>query len=191
MVLVLYAAVAVTALETLGPAALAASTAPLADAVTAAGAGWLAPIVRVGAAVAALGSLLALILGVSRTVFAMARGRHLPAALDVVHARSRVPRRAELVVGIAVMVLVLTVDLRGAIGFSSFGVLVYYAVANASAMTLGAGEGAPPRALPVVGLLGCLVLAATLPVAAVLAGLAMFAIGAVWWAARRHTTTAE
>jgi APA family basic amino acid/polyamine antiporter len=32
-------------------------------------------------------------------------------------------------------VLVLTTDLRAAIGFSSFGVLLYYAVANASAWT--------------------------------------------------------
>ena len=29
-----------------------------------------------------------------------------------------------------------TTDVRGAIGFSSFGVLAYYAVANASAWTL-------------------------------------------------------
>jgi amino acid permease len=63
--LVVYAAVAVTAIVVLGPDRLAAATAPLADLVTAAGAGWLAPVVRVGAAVAALGSLLALILGVT------------------------------------------------------------------------------------------------------------------------------
>jgi APA family basic amino acid/polyamine antiporter len=64
--LIVYAAVAVTAITVLGPDRLAAATAPLADLVTAVGAGWLAPVVRVGAAVAALGSLLALILGVSR-----------------------------------------------------------------------------------------------------------------------------
>ena len=48
------------------------------DAVRAAGVGWLVPVVGAGAAVAALGSLLALILGVSRTALAMARDRHLP-----------------------------------------------------------------------------------------------------------------
>jgi APA family basic amino acid/polyamine antiporter len=143
-------------------------------------------VVRVGAATAALGALLALILGVSRTVFAMARGRHLPHALDVVHPRRRVPHRAEVVVGIAVVALVLAVDLRGAIGFSSFGVLVYYAIANASAYTLPSGEGAPPRPVPVVGFLGCLLLAATLPTPSVLAGLAVFAAGAVLWLIRRR-----
>src|SRR5215207_6413745 len=49
--------------------------------------------------------------------------------------------------------LAATVDLRGAIGFSSFAVLTYYAIANASALTLPG----PPfgRVLPVVGLAGC------------------------------------
>lgn len=61
--LVVYAAVAVAALSVLGADRLAHSAAPLADAVRAAGVPSLAPVVRVGAAVAALGSLLALILG--------------------------------------------------------------------------------------------------------------------------------
>ncbi|MGY0233955.1 APC family permease [Longispora urticae] len=172
--LVVYAAVAGTALSVLGPGTLAASTMPLADAATAAGAGWLVPVVRVGAAVAALGSLLALILGVSRTSFAMARDGHLPGFLTATHPRFHVPHRAELAVGIVVAVLAATVDLRGAIGFSSFGVLVYYAVANAAALTLGRG-----RAVAVLGLLGCLVLAATLPRTSVLTGLGVLALGAV------------
>src|SRR5829696_8617655 len=50
--LAVYAAVALTLLGSLGPARLAAATAPLAEV----GPGWLAPIVRAGAAVAALGS---------------------------------------------------------------------------------------------------------------------------------------
>jgi APA family basic amino acid/polyamine antiporter len=182
---VLYAAVALALLYALGPARLAAATAPVADAVAAAGAGRLVPVVRGGAALAALGSLLALILGVSRTVFAMSRDRHLPSVLDVVSARS-VPYRAEVAVGVAVAVLVVTVDLRGAIGFSSFGVLVYYAIANASALTLRPSEGAPWRPVPVVGLAGCLLLAATLPFRSVLAGLAVFAVGLAVWLLRHR-----
>jgi APA family basic amino acid/polyamine antiporter len=185
--LALYAAVAFTLLAVLGPDRLAQATAPLADAVTAAGAGWLAPVVRAGAATAALGALLALILGVSRTVFAMARDRYLPAALDAVSAHANVPHRAEAAVGVAVAALVLVADLRAAIGFSSFGVLMYYAVANASALTLRRDDGAPWRVVPVTGLLGCLVLAATLPWSSVLAGLAVFAAGGVVWLARRRT----
>lgn len=185
--LVLYALVTAAVLGVLGPARLATSAAPLADTVTAAGASWLTGVVRVGAALAALGALLALILGVSRTTFAMARERHLPGVLDAVGARHGVPHRAEVAVGAAVAALVVLVDLRGAIGFSSFGVLVYYAVANASALTLRRDEGAPPRPLPVVGLAGCLLLAATLPGPSVLAGLAVFAVGALVWLAGRRS----
>lgn len=183
--LAVYAAVAVAVLTVLGPRGLADAAAPLSDAARAAGADWLAPAVRIGAAVAALGSLLALILGVSRTILAMARDRHLPHALAAVHPRFTVPHRAELVVGAVVALLAATADLRGAIGFSSFGVLVYYAIANASAFTLTADEGRPLRLIPVVGLAGCLTLAFALPVSSVVAGAAVLAFGAAAYGLRR------
>jgi basic amino acid/polyamine antiporter, APA family len=188
LTVVLYAAVAVAVLRTLGAARLAAATAPVADAVAAAGAGWLTPVVRAGAALAALGSLLALLLGVSRTVFAMARDRHLPGALDAVATRTGVPYRAEAAVGAAVALVVLTLDLRDAIGFSSFGVLVYYAIANASALTLRPAAAAPWPSVPIVGLAGCLLLAGTLPGRSVLAGLAVFAVGLAVWLVRHGRT---
>jgi APA family basic amino acid/polyamine antiporter len=85
--LIVYAALAVTVLAVLAPAGAAATTAPLVAVVQATPWAWLVPVVRAGGAVAALGSLLALVLGVSRTTFAMARNRHLPGVLDVVHRR--------------------------------------------------------------------------------------------------------
>lgn len=186
--LVVHAVVAVAALTVLGPRELAQAAAPLSDAVRAAGVGWLAPVVRVGAAVAALGSLLALILGVSRTTLAMARDRHLPHALAAVHPPFRVPHRAELLVGAVVAVLAATADVRGAIGFSSFGVLAYYAVANASAWTLTVDEGRPHRLIPAVGLAGCLVLAFALPPSSVVSGAAVLAFGATAFGLRRAVT---
>ncbi|MFJ9345613.1 APC family permease [Streptomyces sp. NPDC101237] len=183
--LVVYACVAVAVLSVLGADALGRSGAPLADAVRAAGVPGLVPVVRVGAAVAALGSLLALILGVSRTTLAMARDRRLPAALAAVHPRFAVPHRAELAVGAVVAVASATVDVRGAIGFSSFGVLVYYAVANASAWTLDPAPRA--RVVPVVGVLGCAVLAFALPVVSVVTGAAVLAVGALAYAVPRRS----
>lgn len=179
LTLVVYAVVAGAVLAVLGGAELAGATAPLADAVAAVGAGQWQPLVRAGAAIAALGSLLALILGVSRTTLAMARDHHLPSALGAVHSRFGVPHRAEMTVGVVVAVLAAVADLRGAIGFSSFAVLLYYAIANASAATLGR------RLIPAVGLVGCLVLAFTLPLSSVLAGLAVVAVGAVVYGVRR------
>lgn len=143
------------------------------------------PVVRVGAAVAALGSLLALILGVSRTTLAMARDRHLPHALAAVHARFGVPHRAEVTVGAVVALLAATADVRGAIGFSSFGVLAYYAIANASAWTLAPDEGRPNRLVPIVGLAGCAVLAFALPLGSVVSGTAVLLLGAGVYALRK------
>ncbi|MEW1787201.1 APC family permease [Streptomyces albidoflavus] len=183
--LVVYTLVAVSVLMVLGPEDLARATAPLSESVRAAGAHWLVPVVRVGAAVAALGSLLALILGVSRTTLAMARDRHLPHALAAVHPKFQVPHRAELLVGAVVAVAAATTDLRGAIGFSSFGVLLYYAVANASAWTLAPDEGRPNRLVPAVGLAGCLVLAFTLPLSSVVSGTVVLALGVAVHAVRR------
>lgn len=179
LTLVIYAAVAVTVLSVLGPDRLASATAPLADAVRAAGAAGFEPVVRVGAAIAALGSLLSLILGVSRTTLAMARDHHLPAGLAAVHPRFGVPHRAEVAVGVVVAALAAVTDVRGVIGFSSFAVLVYYAIANASAWTLRAGV------IPAAGLLGCVVLAFALPVQSVLAGAAVLAVGAAVYAVCR------
>ncbi len=187
--LAVYAAVAVAVLMVLGPAMVAAATDPLAQAVAAAGRPWLVPVVRVGAAVAAVGSLLALLLGVSRTTLAMARDRHLPRWLAAVSPRARVPRHAGVAIGTIVAVLAATVDVRGAIGFSSFGVLAYYAIANASAWTLTPAEGRPPRLVPVVGLGGCLLLALFLPVSSVLTGAAVLGLGAVAYALTRRRST--
>lgn len=184
-----YTLVAVAALEVLGSAGLAQATDPLARLVTAAGAPGLAPVVRVGAVLAAAGSLLALILGVSRTVLAMARDRRLPSGLAAVHPRFGVPHRAELLVGVVVAVVAATFDLRAAIGFSSFTVLIYYLIANISAATLTAAEGRPARWVPVVGAVGCVVVAVSLPLGSVLAGLAVLAIGAVAYAIRARQTS--
>lgn len=181
----MYALVAVSALLVLGPGRLAGSAAPLAEMVQVAGVRWLEPVVRAGAAVAALGALLALLLGVSRTTLAMARDRHLPAVLAAVHPRFAVPRRAELAVGIAAAALAATADMRAAIGFSSFGVLLYYAVANAAAWTLGRADRRRLRPVAALGFAGCLVLAVTLPVSAVVAGAVVIGMGALSYGSRR------
>lgn len=187
--LAVYALVAVTALLVLGPQRLASAAAPLVDVAAASGAQWLEPVVRVGATVAATGSLLALILGISRTTLAMARDRHLPSGLAVVHPHTQAPYRAEIVVGVIVAAVTATVDLRGIIGFSSFGVLLYYAIANASAWTLTRAEGRPPRAVPAAGLVGCLILALTLPWQSVAGGAAVVGLGAAIYFLRRGLTS--
>jgi APA family basic amino acid/polyamine antiporter len=184
--LVVYATVAVAALLAVGPGALAASAAPLDAAVRGGGFDALSPVVRVGGTIAALGVLLSLIAGVSRTSFAMAANGEMPRWLDAVHPRHRIPHRAELAVGAVVSAVVVVADLRGAIGFSSFAVLTYYAIANAAALTLPPQQRRWPRGLAVVGITGCMVLAFTLPSASVIGGAVVLLLGALIWVVRRR-----
>ena len=174
-----YAVVAVVALAAAGPDGLAATTTPLSHVATVVGAGWASPVVRVGAAVASLGSLLALLAGVGRTGLAMAREGDLPRSLASVDPRHQVPDRVQYALAGVTVVLALTVDLRGVIGFSSFGVLLYYAVANAAAYTQDPEHRRWPQPVQALGLAGCLVLVATLPWTSVVAGVAVFAVGVV------------
>jgi len=176
----------VAALLAAGPAALAASPAPLATAVDVGSLDGLVPVVRVGGAVAAAGVLLSLLAGVSRTAFAMAGRGDLPRALDAVHPVHRVPHVAEVTVGVAVVALVAVADLRGAIGFSSFAVLTYYAIANASAYTLPADQRRWPRGLSIGGLIGCVGLALLLPVGSVVTGIVVLGAGAIVWFVRHR-----
>jgi APA family basic amino acid/polyamine antiporter len=184
LVVAVYAVVAGTLLLTLGAEGTALSASPVAAAVTAGSWDWAAPVVRVGAAATSLGALLALIAGIGRTTLAMARQADLPPWLAAVHPRFRVPHRAEVLLAVVVCVLVLTVDLRGAIGFSSFGVLLYYSVANLAAFTQPRERRRWPRALQILGGIGCLVLVATLPWPSIVAGVALVAVGVVYRSVR-------
>jgi basic amino acid/polyamine antiporter, APA family len=173
----IYLVVGVSIMIALGPAGVAATPAPLAAAVEVAGWGWADLAVRLGAAAAALGALLALIAGVGRTTLAMARHDDLPRWLAAVHERHQVPHHAEVAVAGLVCVLILVTDLQGAIGFSSFGVLLYYLIANAAAYTQSSDRRRFPRILQIIGMAGCGTLAITLPLSAVVGGTAVFAVG--------------
>jgi basic amino acid/polyamine antiporter, APA family len=185
--LAVYATVAVSALLAVDAATLAQASAPLRTAVESGRWAALSPAVVIGAAVASLGVLLSLLAGVSRTAFAMASHNDLPPFFAAVHPRYRVPYRAELAVGAIVATIAAVADIRDAIGFSSFAVLTYYAVANASAYTLKARERRWPRWLASCGVAGCGILAVSLPVSAVIGGSALLLAGAAVFMLREKT----
>jgi APA family basic amino acid/polyamine antiporter len=184
---VIYTVVLGSALLAVGPDTLAGAPAPLAEAVAASDWSALTPVVRAGATVAAAGVLLSLLAGVSRTALSMARRRELPAFLDAVHPKHRTPHRAEIAAAAIVSTVVAFADLRDAIGFSSFAVLTYYALANASAWRLTDQERRWPRWLAGLGVALCALLAFTLPVVSVIGGLVLLGTGtAGWYATGRH-----
>jgi APA family basic amino acid/polyamine antiporter len=179
VVLGLYAGVGLALLNVLGAEKLASSSQPLVDALQQSGLkSWTAVIV-IAAALATAGSLLALIAGISRTVFAMGRNRDLPHWFSATHSRFHVPHHAELVVGAIVIVLVCVTDLRGAIGFSSAGVLFYYFITNLAALRQDSSHRIYPRVLAVAGALLCAGLVVTLPIFSLVAAGTVIVVGVV------------
>lgn len=186
VVIAVYAIVLAATVHVLGVGGVAASAAPVLDAAERAAAGEvLAPVVRIAAGIAALGALLGGVLGVSRTTLAMARDRHLPAPLAAVHPTTRTPYVAEICVGVVVAVIVLAADVRQAIGFSSFAVLIYYLVANTAALRLDRRRRGLPAWVPVLGAVGCVIVAGSLPWQSVVGGLVVFVVGGVVYAVTR------
>lgn len=183
-VIVVYATVLGAALLAAGPETVARSSAPLAAVLEAGRWNQITPLVRAGAAVASAGVLLSLIAGVSRTAFSMARRGDLPSFLAAVHHTYQTPHHAELVVSAVVIAVVALADLRGAIGFSSFAILTYYALTNAASWRLPATQRRWPRWLAGTGFSGCFVLAITLPLEAVIGGTLLLVAGSVVWLLR-------
>ncbi|MCC2592692.1 APC family permease [Tessaracoccus sp. OS52] len=175
--LVLYAGVAVTLLMLVGSEALATASAPLMLLV--ASSPWAKAVLVAAALAASAGALLGLLSGIGRTWLAMARNADLPVWFATTHPVHKVPHRVDLVLGGILTLVILLADLRGAIGFSSFGVLLYYFVANVAAHTQDAAYRRYPRWLQVAGALACLVLVATLPWQSVVAGVVVLVAGVV------------
>lgn len=175
---ILYLASITGSLAVLGPGGLAGTDAPLAAAAAAAGGGGIEKVVRAGAAIAALGALLSLLAGVSRTAFAMADDGELPRPLASVHGERKVPHVALIALGLVVAGLVLVVPTMSAIATSSVCVLTYYAVAHLAALRLPRQPGRPPLVAP-LGLVGCAAIGLSLPLADVLAGTGLIAVGAL------------
>ena len=178
--IVIYAVIAFSLLAVLGPQGVAGTPTPLAGAVAAGSMAWVAPVVRIGAAVASLGALLALIAGLGRTSLAMARERDLPPWLAAVHPKYKVPHRAETALAVVVCLVIAVADLRGAIGFSSFGALLYYLVANVAAYTQPKEDRRYPKFLQLAGAVACVGLVLTLPPLSVGLGVLMFAVGIIY-----------
>ena len=173
------------ALAAVGPAALARSRAPRSPPRCApATSTRSSPAVRIGGTIAALGVLLR-----SSPASAAPRSPWPPTASS--HGgstpstrRTRSRTALKLAVGVLIAALVAFTDLRGAIGFSSFCVLTYYAIANASAWTLPPDQRRWPRVLSAAGVAGCITVAFTLPLSNVLTGVAVLGAGAAIWTTR-------
>ncbi|MEY4078704.1 MAG: hypothetical protein RIS80_473 [Actinomycetota bacterium] len=122
--------------------------------------GWLTPLV---ATLATLGSMLALLAGVSRTAATMAEDSELPKLLAKRN-RFGAPWVAELLIAAAaISVFVFNDYLQWIVGFSSFSVLLYYAIGHISVLRLPTAERKALTAVAVGGLALCAALLLSVP----------------------------
>jgi APA family basic amino acid/polyamine antiporter len=185
VVLALYALVALAVIPRFADSG--APEAPLTVLTTGLAPGLLTAL----AVLACGGSLLAILAGLSRTGLQMARHRDIPGALARISPRTGGPLVAEVSVGLVAIVLVLLTDPLWLVGLSSTGVLAYYAIGHYSALAQPATERFLPAVVPVIGLVLCVVLVATLPPLSLLAGLVWAAAGIVWFVIARRGRTSE
>lgn len=183
-IVLLYAAVMLTALNTMGADAfgntLDGAAAPLTSVAELIAVPGVGLVVSIAAITAMLGVLLNLLLGISRVILAMARRRDLPHRLSAIRASNSSPVAAVAVTGAIIAFFVLTGDVIFTWSFSAFTVLIYYAITNLSAFMLPDENRLYPRVIPVAGFSGCLFLAFWIEPKIWILGLALLVVGLLW-----------
>ncbi|NCW95716.1 MAG: amino acid permease [Actinobacteria bacterium] len=176
IVLVTYLALALVLMMKLGPG-LAGSLIPLA-ALAGVALGLEGSVVAVFAAVATLGSLLALLAGMSRTASEMAGDAELPKVLSK-KLKNGSPALAEVVISLLVIVLVVSGSILLTIGLSSFAILSYYAIANLAAYRQPRSETARAKWLNLLGLGLCVLLGLSVPFGGLVLGAAILTLALI------------
>ncbi len=174
---VLYFAVALVAIGAIGAVDMAASASPLQEAAktfTVPGVFWF---VGIGAATAMIGVLLSQIVGISRMMFAMARRNDLPRILQHTSSKYDVPAYGILLSGAVIILLATFGTLQFVVSAAAFTILVYYSIANIAALRLDTAQKLYPKWIAVLGLISCVLLALSLPIATIATGIGILAVG--------------
>jgi basic amino acid/polyamine antiporter, APA family len=184
--ILLYMAVAVVAVGSAGTASMASSSSPLESAARGFQFPQVSRVVAIGATTAMLGVLLSQVLGISRMIFAMARRRDLPGFFDHVHPKHAVPDRGLILTALVMLLVALLGTLEVIVSAAAFTILVYYSIANLAALRMRPADRLFPVWIPVLGLISCLTLAATLPSRIILSGFGLLITGFLFrWLYRR------
>lgn len=171
-----YLAVSAVALGAIGAEGLARTGSPLEEASQAASLPGASVAIVAGGCTAMLGVLLSQVLGISRMMFAMARGEDLPGFLSRTNAHD-IPHFAVCITGAFLVGVAWFGKLEFAAASASFTILLYYAITNVAALRLSPEDRRFPRWVAWTGLLFCLAMGAALSHQVIVAGLTILAAG--------------
>ena len=179
---VVFLIVAATTLGVLGPESMGRDDVPLFRAATQAVGTWGGLVILAAAWTASLSELTGDLLTASRVAYTMGEANELPRWLGSLHPKFRIPRNAVLTIGLIVLALALSFDLRKLLAVASIFTLTWYIVTHLSALQLRKEQRLTTPFISWLGLLGCLFLVASLPIWATLTGSAVLAtLGAIRW----------
>jgi len=185
---IVYVLVGAVAVGLIRASDLANSNFPLTEAIGTTGNASAIYMVSAGGLLATASVLLTAVLGVSRMAYAMARRKDIPQALSKLHPKYKTPYCSVWIVGALMTLLVLFIDLTKVVAISTFSLLFYYALANASALRLKVQKRLYPQIVPVLGAATCLALLVFILFAspeAWIMGVGALVAGAVYYIAKK------
>ena len=175
--IILYFLVTLVAVGVLGAETMAASRSPLQLVSEQLEVPGIKLLITLGASTAMLGVLLSQILGISRMLFAMGRRKDLPPVLAKVHPKYQVPHLGIFLTGGIILLLTLFGSFEFILASASFSILLYYSITNVAALKQPEKERRYGRAVPILGLAGCLAMAVSLDPEVIGSGLLLLLTG--------------
>ncbi len=177
--IVLYAVVSMVAIGVIGTGKMAESVSPLQVVAASLTTPYSETIITIGASTAMLGVLLSQILGISRVMLAMGRRKDLPSLFMAIHTRYQVPHFGIIITGAIILLLTYLGSFEFILRSAAFTILLYYSITNLAALKQPEKEQIYGRAIPVLGLLGCLAMSFSVPLSVILSGFGLLSFGLI------------
>lgn len=175
--IILYVFISFVAIGVIGAEAMAATKSPLQQVAFSLSNPFVSTVITLGASTAMLGVLLSQVLGISRMMLAMGRRKDLPVFLEKVHVKNNVPHIGIFITGAIILLLTVLGSFEFIVRSASFTILLYYSITNIAALKQPLNEQRFGKAVPILGLIGCLVMAASLPYTVIVSGLVILITG--------------
>jgi APA family basic amino acid/polyamine antiporter len=162
---------------------------------------WAAGLVSAGAVAGITSVLLVMLMSQPRIFFAMSRDRLLPAGASRVHPKFKTPYITTIITGVVVAVCAALVPIQILGEMTSIGTLFAFMIVCAAVMLLRVQRPDAPRPFrvpggylfPVLGIISCLYLMLSLPVATWVRFLGWLNLGMLiyWFYGRTHSPLAD
>ncbi len=173
----LYIVISLVAIGVIGTEQMASSTSPLQLVANSLSTPAISLVVTLGAATAMLGVLLSQILGISRMLLAMGRRADIPPVFQSIHTRYQVPHFGVLVTGLIILLFTLFGSFPFIVRAATFSILLYYSITNIAALKQPKKDKLYGTIIPIAGLIGCLLMAVSLPLSVLISGIGLLIVG--------------